>query len=150
MPDAASEPEREEDEFLFEASIRADPSGAGEARAHLRGLDLPGQLTEDLALLATEMITNAVRHGGENWDERYAPLILRLLRTSAGLRLEVEEPSASGWLGPPSPDSSPRATPSTFPEGGYGLKILERLSTSWGARTHGRTIVWAELLESKV
>ncbi|WP_143655892.1 SpoIIE family protein phosphatase [Streptomyces sp. XY006] len=111
-----------------------DPRSAPRARhftTHaLHDWQVPRQLTETAALVVTELVTNALRHGdGE--------LSLALHLTATALTVELADRSAT----PPVPR---RAAPTD--ENGRGLQLVDALSTSWGTRTHSQgKSVWCIL-----
>ncbi|MFI6144660.1 ATP-binding protein [Streptomyces sp. NPDC051109] len=96
---------------------------------------------EDVLLLVSEAVTNAVRHGGGPTE-----LVLRLcpsapdaaLGRAADLRIEVSDASRA----------MPRLrTPTVLGRpGGYGLKVMNLLARRWGVtpRAGGKT-VWFEV-----
>jgi anti-sigma regulatory factor (Ser/Thr protein kinase) len=65
------------------------PEAAAEARRALVGLALPKITREDLALLVSELVTNAVRHAGLS---PRAPIEVRVKNGSGGVRLAVHDP----------------------------------------------------------
>ena len=89
-------------------------------REFLRGVDghLPDRTRETLALLLTEAVTNARRHGGPpvelevTWLAGTARLVVR----SGGPRFR--------WHGPPPARG----------EGGWGLVLVDRMSDRWGIK----------------
>ena len=80
----------------------------------------------DLLLAASELVTNAIRHGR-------APVQLRLRSTSEGIVLEVHDGSS---VLPQRRDAAPDAS------SGRGLYLVEAVSASWGVRPtgNGKTI----------
>lgn len=88
-------------------------------------------LSDDLALVVTELVANAVRHAGTDIE-------VRLFQLAHGVRLEV----ADGSTRPLRPRAS-----SVEDEGGRGLLLVDALSTRYGveADAQGKR-VWAELL----
>lgn len=90
-------------------------------------------LLNDLQLLVSEVVTNAVRHGGAIPTDT---IVLSLVRAGDEVQVEVCDPGRAG--GEPAVDD---AAPWTRP-GGHGLRMVERLSSSWGARRNSRTCVW--------
>ncbi|MDD9377638.1 ATP-binding protein [Streptomyces sp. ZAF1911] len=92
------------------------------------------ELASDVALLTSELLTNALLHGSL-WD-RYLRVAVQL--TGAVLRIEVTDPK-----GERRPE--PRAV-SEDDQFGRGLHIVSALSERWGScdRVVGKT-VWAEL-----
>ena len=87
-------------------------------------------LRDDLSLVVTELVANAIRHAGTD-------VIVRLYRLESGMRLEV----ADGSTRPLRPRSA-----TLLDEGGRGLLLVDALSTRYGveAEPHGKR-VWAEL-----
>ncbi|MFI8264622.1 MULTISPECIES: ATP-binding protein [unclassified Streptomyces] len=105
--------------------------------ARLAGWHLGG-LGDDLLLVATELATNAVRHGGTP-----ARITLALRCPGTGqrvVRLEVED-SGPGF------DPRSRAYPVRVEScTGRGLLLVDMLSSAWGVRpTATGQMVWAEL-----
>lgn len=86
-------------------------------------------LTDTLNLLVTELVTNAVVHGGTEAD-------LKLLLDSARLRVEVRDGSSA------QPKLKNYSTTATT---GRGMQIVDALADRWGTRQeeHGK-VVWLE------
>ena len=88
---------------------------------------------EDLLLVVSELVTNAVVHGAE-------PIRVTMVRASERIRVEVTDGAAAA-----SPHGNPR--PPADAETGRGLSVVTRLAVAWGWRAapgSGKT-VWAEL-----
>lgn len=101
-------------------------------RAHAaadRDLD---QVAQDLVLVASELATNAIRHGRP-------PTIVQLFQDGASFLLTV----ADHDLG-----TEPRIAGDRPPgEGGFGLQIARRLSREVGwYRTEAVKVIWAEIV----
>lgn len=95
------------------------------------GCDADAQ--EDLLLVVSELVTNAVVHGAE-------PILVTMVRTSERIRVEVTDGADRS-----SPQGQPRAKSDA--ENGRGLAVVTRLAVAWGWRATpgaGKT-VWAEL-----
>ncbi|MGW0365493.1 ATP-binding protein [Streptomyces sp. NPDC002990] len=92
------------------------------------------QLAADVALLTSELATNALLHG--TVADRYLRVELRL--TGAALRIEVTDPKGERW-----PQPRVAAAGDRF---GRGLHIVGAIAREWGVRDRvvGKT-VWAEL-----
>jgi anti-sigma regulatory factor (Ser/Thr protein kinase) len=104
-----------------------DDSAPSDARRALAPIVDSDSLAEDVNVVASELVSNVVRH------------------TQDGGRMDA-------WSGNPFRvevrDSSP-AMPvpeADRPEGGFGLRIVDALSSDWGAeRLVDGKVVWAEL-----
>ena len=90
----------------------------------------PGVDADTVALLVSEVATNALVHGTGRVRVRVRP-------TGQGLRVEVHDED-------PSLPSRRRASP--MDEGGRGIALVDALSSGWGAETtpDGKT-VWFEV-----
>jgi anti-sigma regulatory factor (Ser/Thr protein kinase) len=122
-------------------------NGGPAAAARVRGLlsDLLGDRTNedtlhDLHLLATELVTNAVRHAGV--DET-STLELSVWTAPSLLRVAVIDPGASETT--PSVQTLDVNVP-----GGMGLFLVEQISSAWGVERlrDGGTEVWFELADA--
>jgi len=88
--------------------------------------DEPEALRSSVALVATEMVSNAIRYGRP-------PIRLELQRVAGHVRVVVRDDGGG----------EPRQRP-PGPSGGWGLHIVDRLATRWGAAA-GATEIWAEI-----
>jgi anti-sigma regulatory factor (Ser/Thr protein kinase) len=98
----------------------------------LRGID--PESIEEVVLVASELVGNAVRH---THSANSSALGVDWSLDDAGVTIQVSDPSAVA----PTP-RSPRETES----GGRGLRIVEALADHWGVRpTDGGKRVWAHV-----
>jgi anti-sigma regulatory factor (Ser/Thr protein kinase) len=104
----------------------------------------------DAQQVVTELITNAVTHVEDG--ERRDWVVLRVVRGSGSLRIEVIDPGTLDGdephvvRQPPPPDPTTREGLKTLTESGRGLHIVKTLSSAWGTYLSGeRRVVWAEL-----
>jgi anti-sigma regulatory factor (Ser/Thr protein kinase) len=96
---------------------------------------VPALVLEHAQLLASELVTNSVRHCGASPDDA---LVFRVHLSSAVIRLEVDDPGRGGMVTPRPPDFDGG--------GGFGLNVVDSLSESWGVeRSTAGTRVWAQL-----
>ncbi|MGW6128398.1 ATP-binding protein [Cellulomonas sp. NPDC055163] len=102
-------------------------------RAHVDGGGPAGDLTSRVVLIASELATNALSHGG-------APAVVTLYRGGTRLLLEIADQD---------PTTQPRIAGDRAPgQGGFGLQIARRLAEDVGwYRTDTGKIVWAEIGE---
>ena len=118
-------------EFLFEGH----PKSVGEARAKLLELAedrVADRRLADLALVISEVVSNAVRHGAD------AAAILLAVTPKEGY-LCVQVTDAGPGLAP-----QPRAT-APDEDGGWGFFLIEHMTRRWGVtREQGHTRVWFE------
>jgi PAS domain S-box-containing protein len=125
-----------ETESLLELSLPGGPTAPRAARTALAEA-LGGRLSDraegDALIIVSELVTNAIRHGGAR-AETEAVGIHAALHAGA-LRLEVTDPGPGFEPG----GHGPRA------DGGYGLHLLDRLATRWGVTGSEPVTVWVEL-----
>jgi anti-sigma regulatory factor (Ser/Thr protein kinase) len=121
----------------LEARIQARLDAAAVARESLsrfEGIVSP-DLYEDLRLVTSELVTNAVRHGAEAAD-----VVLRVDASTRPVVVEVED-QGSGFV--------PRYPPVPQESSGWGLCLVDRLADRWGVSVGASgTRVWAELHSS--
>src|SRR2546423_12727837 len=112
------------------------PSAARAARDLVSALDpsLPSAVLDDLRLLVSELVTNAVRHGGEADGD---PVAFSVRLTDGVARVEVGDRGPGFAPGRPAPRPD-RAS-------GWGLVLLDRLAHRWGVDVAEETTVWFEL-----
>lgn len=104
--------------------------------AHL-GSELDPARLDDLLILTTEVVSNAVVHAGAGPGEQ------------VGLRLTHGQETVQVAVSDPAPNLAPRVKPLDLHEpGGLGLRLVDRLSERWGVarRDAGTKEVWFEFL----
>ena len=108
---------------------RNAPARVRAALAALNG-SLRG-IREDVRLLVTELVTNAVVHGGAGPE---TPIEVRVKATQHGVRAEIEHAG-------PEFDARPRPD-----EQHYGLFLVEQIADRWGVEPlGGRNRAWFEV-----
>ncbi len=122
-----------------ECKVPAALSSAAEVRHNvaddLAARGMPTALVEDVVLVASELVANAVRHGSALPS---GSVLVRWDVDDSGVGLRVVDGGAAGSpeLRRPEPDA-----PS-----GRGLAIVATLADRWGVDTNsGGTTVWAHL-----
>jgi two-component sensor histidine kinase len=118
-------------------SVNGGLEASSEARRAVLAGDgaVPTSAREDILLLVTELVTNAVRHAGVGPDRS---LRVELRRAARWVRVEVAHPG-NGFQHKPEP-------PSLDAGGGWGLVLLDRIADRWGITSWaGGTCVWFEL-----
>jgi len=116
-------------------TLRVGPAAPSEARRCL--LPLEGTVAtdrlDDLVLVVSELVTNAVTHSGL----KSAESVILKVRMLSGSRDHVEVVDPGGGF----PEIS---TPRTDRHG-RGLEIVARLAERWGTERNDETRVWAEM-----
>ncbi len=123
-------------EQLLELSLPGGPAAPRAARHALAAVlagRLSGEVEGDALIVVSELVTNAIRHGGARTDAEQVG-VHAALRDEV-LRLEVTDPGPGFEPG----GHGPR------PDGGYGLHLLDRLGTRWGVTSGDPVTVWVEL-----
>jgi anti-sigma regulatory factor (Ser/Thr protein kinase) len=116
----------------LDLTLPPEPGSVAEARSRVLeavGPELAdnGQV-ETLRLLVSELVTNAVRHGGNEEPVE--------VHAAWGSEVRVEVVDHGGGF-------SPAPRPGELDEpGGFGLVLVGRLADRWGVETNSSTRVW--------
>lgn len=123
---------------FMKIQLGATPASAPKARRLVDDLkDLPSSVREEAALLISELVANAVRHG-EFHSSDSIQVEMKVDRTK--LRVAVTNP---GWGDVPQVRDA-----GLLDTGGRGLFLVDRLADSWGTEVleDERIRVWFDLL----
>jgi anti-sigma regulatory factor (Ser/Thr protein kinase) len=116
----------------LEITLDSQPESVAQARRVttqvIDGLD--EQTLEDVRLIVSELVTNAVKHGPNGRVK------LRLRREGKTIHGEVEDEGTSAF--------GLRRRARLGPDGGLGLRLVDSLSDRWGVEA-GTARVWFEL-----
>lgn len=116
----------------LELDLPRSPSAPRIAREHVgrafRDL-VHGRALEDLKLVVSALVTNAIVHGAGAIGLTAQPI-------ANGIRIEVSD---AGMRTSPVISIQPRS-----PAGGFGLRLVDTLALSWGVRT-ANSYVWADM-----
>lgn len=115
------------------APVATAPTQARTVVTERFGSRLAARVLEDVRLLVTEMITNALRHGSLRSGDCVA---LKAWLTGDILHIEVHDPGRNGDVVQRPPGQR---------GGGYGLYLVERLAKRWGVDRRDGTVVWCEV-----
>jgi signal transduction histidine kinase len=97
--------------------------------------DLPSAARDDVLLLVTELVTNAVRHAGVGPDRSVQ---IELRRWPQRVRVDVVDPGSDF--------ARVRPRSSGDDSGGWGLMLVDRIAARWGAWSGAAgTCVWFEV-----
>lgn len=120
----------------FTLEVCCDASAPATVRHALADSGDIGWILGDVMLVASELVTNAVRHSGARDGD---VLKIEVHFGPDRVRLAVCDPGASQTLARPGPGG--------MPFGGLGLRLVSELAEHWGAerRPSGRQLVWAEI-----
>lgn len=115
-----------------ERTIPNGPKAPAQARAIVQDLagQLPDEVRERVSLVASEIVTNSFKHGG---NPEGAPIDLSVDLDSDRLRLEVRDHS----IFDPTPE-----TWRELEDIRWELLVVDRVATAWGKISEGG--VWAE------
>jgi anti-sigma regulatory factor (Ser/Thr protein kinase) len=94
---------------------------------------LPRRVLDDLRVVTSELVANAVKFAGETGSSE---IELRIIPLMTCIRVEVIDHGPGFY--PQMPPPSPRDT-------GYGLYLVDKLTTRWGVEFDGGARVWAEV-----
>ena len=115
--------------------LLATPEAVPAARHALGELSEVDVATRNVVeLLASELVTNAVRHGSSDPHES---ILLSAQRMDGAVHVEVCDEGHAGFEERPNP-SGP------LEPGGNGFVLVEALASRWGVRPGSPTCVWFE------
>jgi anti-sigma regulatory factor (Ser/Thr protein kinase) len=116
-------------------TVRCDELAPVTVRRALAPLADLGWVLGDAMLVATELVTNAVRHSACAEEDE---LVVSVWRDRDLVRITVRDPGHSG--------ATARMADEVEPFGQLGLKIVEQLTARWGSNREADGYeVWAEL-----
>ncbi len=127
------------DSIICTVRVPQDPSSVGRVRheivTDLSARDLPEDLVGEAEIVASELLTNAVRHA--------RPLSDGTIRVRWKIRGDVVEVEVTDGGGATVPKPAPRTV---WLSSGRGLRIVRSMAHEWGV-TEDRTgnVVWATL-----
>jgi|tagenome__1003787_1003787.scaffolds.fasta_scaffold19505582_1 anti-sigma regulatory factor (Ser/Thr protein kinase) len=118
-------------------TLAARLDAGSKARRVVVGLPISKEAREQLALVVSELVNNAVLHTGAADADS---LRLKVRLRSGRVRVEVRD-NGPGFDPPSQNGHEPHAA------GGYGLEIVAAISETWGVvRRRGGCTVWCEVL----
>lgn len=120
-------------EQVFAGDPRSPAAARGFVRSAVGALltrPAPDSVCDDLELVVSELVTNAVRAG--------SPTVTVAVTIDGDRILLRVSDEAGGWPEPRDAD--------VYDTGGRGLPLVSAISSSWGVRMSGTgKVVWAEL-----
>ena len=118
-------------------ALKPEPAAVGAARRLLVREGVDADLEHTVCLLASELVTNSVRHSG------VGPA------GSVGLQVRVRPERVRVEISDPGPGFEPEVRPPTPNDldrtGGWGLFLVDELTEGWGVERDGLTRVWFEM-----
>jgi anti-sigma regulatory factor (Ser/Thr protein kinase) len=95
---------------------------------------MPHERLGDMQLLVTEIVANCVRHGGVTED---GEIDLAVNVADSVIRVEVRDTGIQ---------AEPRVrTPDLGGGGGFGMVLVQRMSSAWGVDHEPNVVMWFEL-----
>jgi anti-sigma regulatory factor (Ser/Thr protein kinase) len=125
----------ESESDVLALALRCDVAAPARVRGALNQLEGLGWELGDAMLIATELVTNALRHSACDEDE---VLHVQVRQTAERLLISVRDPGTSG-------KAAEVRTPADLGEGGVGLWLVDQLSRRWGTERVDGYRVWAEV-----
>jgi anti-sigma regulatory factor (Ser/Thr protein kinase) len=133
----AGRAEQDQRPYRLDLRLEPTPTSASAARRALERMGLPADLLDDAKLLATELVTNSIRHG----HPRPGDLVHLRAEWVGTLRVVV-------WQSTP-PAGPQRVAgairPSPRAQSGWGLYLVDQVATRWGTNLGGRPGYWFEI-----
>jgi anti-sigma regulatory factor (Ser/Thr protein kinase) len=116
----------------LEITLDSQPESVARARQVTTEVidGLGEQVLEDLRLIVSELVTNAIKHGPDG------KVKVRLKRDGRTIRGQVEDEGTGPF--------ALRRRGRLGPDGGLGLRLVDSLSDRWGVEA-GSSRVWFEL-----
>jgi anti-sigma regulatory factor (Ser/Thr protein kinase) len=110
------------------------PQASAQARRLLDEFDeqIPRDVLNDLRVVTSELVSNAVRHSGTDTGQ----IELRITPLTTCVRVEIIDPG---------PGFFPAVYEPSARESGWGLYLVDRLTTRWGVEFNDGAHVWAEV-----
>jgi len=125
---------------LLRLLMRSDPTAPRLARAAVGALDGIDTVRDDAILVSSELVSNAVVHGGCA-PRGQIELIVQLIPNA--ILVTVIDSGGS--------DSTPTMREANYPgPGGLGLRVVDALALRWGSAQRDGQQVWAELALQRV
>ena len=115
------------------------PSAARELLVETIGTSVEGELVDRARLLVSELVTNAVIHGGAGPDD---PITVIASLEEDGVRTEIRH------RGPQF--TPPVEEPDLDSPGGLGLFLVEQIADEWGIDESDEITVWFRLAGAAV
>ena len=118
--------------------VTARPENVFVVRRAIEALDMPDRLIEDAKLLASELVTNSIRHAGlgpQDFIEIAVSWSGRVLRVIVWDR--TTDLALSPVVG--------QFRPSPGVDSGWGLYLVDRIASRWGTSLDRRAGYWFEL-----
>jgi anti-sigma regulatory factor (Ser/Thr protein kinase) len=125
----SSTPTPESIVLMLDRTVDAPRAARDRVREVATGPALDGTRADDAVLLVSELVTNAVKYGGDGRIE------LVIEQPRGIMRVAVRDTGGPGPL--------PEMREPGLAGGGHGLRLVDRIADRWGVE-HGSTIVWFE------
>ena len=118
--------------------VAARPENVLVVRRAIEALDMPGTLIEDARLLASELVTNSIRHAGLGPED---DIVIAVSWSGRVLRAIVCDRTIDATLSP----VAGAFRPPPGAESGWGLFLVDHIASRWGTSLDRRAGYWLEL-----
>ncbi|HEY6650911.1 MAG TPA: ATP-binding protein [Actinomycetota bacterium] len=130
--------------WRLELSVPSELSALADVRRSFDAFGLPPRVRDDAQLLVTELVSNSIRHAELRAGER-----IRIWAGWSGRRLKVTVRDRDDGQPSQPVGIAGSIRPAPGAESGWGLFIVNRLATRWGAIHDGGPGYWFELDASR-
>jgi anti-sigma regulatory factor (Ser/Thr protein kinase) len=120
---------------MLSLSLPCDERAPGSVREAVQQLSEDRAAFGDVMLVASELVTNAVRHSGAGSDDR---LEVAILRQDDHVLVSVTDPGLSGA-------TAQALDPAVATFRGLGLMVVQQLASQWGEERAEGYRVWARV-----
>jgi len=117
--------------------VEARPEHVFMVRQALERMGLPRVVLDDAKLLASELVTNSLRHAGLRPEDL---VHVTALWSGAVLRVIVRDAGSTGL-----PNFAGAIRPEPGAQSGWGLFLVDQIASRWGTNLGGRPGYWFEL-----
>lgn len=123
------------DRLLVSVALRSDATAPRRAREALRDFPELDEIRDDVALVVSELVTNAVKHSGAAHGD---VITMSVSVDAERVRIHVHDPARTGL--------TPRLREHHSQQiGRLGLQLVDQIARRWDSESLDGRTVWADL-----